>query len=318
LVRPQNWFGEETFTVNGLPFTSVEMGDKRPDVVRRLMVDESRVREFRCWIDLDDVPNRSEGFLLSNVDKRTLAPLVPSHCKYFSEAHTPIPEPKLRIRVHGSEDEGSFIRYGAHIYGNLVHTLDRALGKTFDDFRSVMDWGCGCGRVLRNVATRHKVNLTGVDIDSEAIGWCEEAFPDCSFHAIRRDPPLPLASESIDLTYGISVLTHLSERDQFKWLEELRRVTRPGGVVLLTVHGDHAWFRVEKSCTAYLDWKRHGFRDAYRDSAIDGVIDDPNYYRDVYHDGSYIVREWSKYFRVVEILPGMVLDYQDLVVLVRE
>jgi hypothetical protein len=62
LIRPQNWFGEETFTVNGLPFTSVEMGDKRPDVVRRLMVDESRVREFRCWIDLDDVPNRSEGF----------------------------------------------------------------------------------------------------------------------------------------------------------------------------------------------------------------------------------------------------------------
>ncbi len=43
--------------------------------------------------------------------------------------------------------------------------------------------------------------------------------------------------------YSVSVFTHLDERGQFDWLAEVRRVLRPGGVALLTVHGEAAFQR---------------------------------------------------------------------------
>jgi SAM-dependent methyltransferase len=245
---------------------------------------------------------------------------VASFCWHFPGVDTPLPEPARRIRVHGTDDAISFVLGGAQCYGALVDALDRAFGKTFDDFPCVLDWGCGSGRVLRYVAARHRVNPRGVDIDADNIKWCETAFPKCSFQTIDLDPPLPLAAESIDLVYGISVFTHLSEPDQFKWLDELRRVTRPGGVLLFSLHGDHTWFRNQSNAprSTFVDWKRHGFLDAGHDPNLNGFVRDANYYRVAYHDANYVVREWSRFFKVVEFFPGMLQFHQDVVVLVRE
>jgi SAM-dependent methyltransferase len=37
--------------------------------------------------------------------------------------------------------------------------------------------------------------------------------------------------------YALSVFTHLDESQQLSWIAELRRVTKPGGLVLFTTHG---------------------------------------------------------------------------------
>jgi SAM-dependent methyltransferase len=319
-IRPECWFGETTFTVNGRPFTAVERDGDRPDVVSALRVAEDRVSGFRCRIDLKDLPEGVKDFHFTYADRRTLTPLAASDWWHFSGVDTPLPEPARRGRVNGWDDAGFFILSGAMHYGLLVDALNRTLGKTFDDFPCVLDWGCGSGRVLRYVAARHDVNLTGIDIDADNVGWCKATFPKCSFHAIDLDPPVPLAAESIDLVYAYSVFTHLSERDQFKWLEELRRVTRPGGVLLLSLHGEHAWFRALSHATPsqYAEWKRHGFFDAGHDPNLSDYIRDANYYRSVWHDVRYVAREWSRFFKIVEYFPGMFQLHQDLVVLVRE
>src|SRR6185437_10459243 len=52
--------------------------------------------------------------------------------------------------------------------------------------------------------------------------------------------PLPFAEASFDLIITVSVLTHVDEPTQDRLLEELRRVARPGGTVLITTHGARA------------------------------------------------------------------------------
>jgi SAM-dependent methyltransferase len=318
VISPENWFGEATFTVNGRQFTKVEMEDNRPDVSKAWRLDPGRVRGFRCWIGLDDVPGDIKSFRLAYAHGRTLVPLAENQFKYVCEVDSPLPEPAQRARVGGTDSLSDFLKIGAQNYGHLAETLNRVLGKTFDDFDSALDWGCGCGRALRYLAAKHQVKLTGVDIDAQTVAWCKRAYPRCSFHAIDLNPPMPLDPESFDLIYGISVFTHIREHDQYLWLEELKRVSRPGAVLLLSIHGDHAWLPSPWPASDFVDWKRRGFWDIGSNHDLREVLPDPDYYRSIFHDSRYVIREWGKFFKVVEIIPGLLQDNQDMVVLVKE
>src|SRR5206468_8257505 len=58
------------------------------------------------------------------------------------------------------------------------------------------------------------------------------------FETNGLSPPLAFGDASFDLAYALSVFTHLPEAIQHDWMDELRRVVRPGGFVLLTMHGE--------------------------------------------------------------------------------
>jgi hypothetical protein len=42
-------------------------------------------------------------------------------------------------------------------------------------------------------------------------------------------------------------MTHLTEGAQYAWLKELRRILRPGGLCLLSTHGEYAFLRLDES-----------------------------------------------------------------------
>ena len=50
---------------------------------------------------------------------------------------------------------------------------------------------------------------------------------------------------------------------------------------------------------------------------MDDVIAEPGYFRATFHTRRYIEREWARYFRIVDFLPGWI-GHQDLVVLRKE
>ena len=100
--------------------------------------------------------------------------------------------------------------------------------------RSIAEWGCGMGRVLRHVRGEQ---VTGYDYNPAAVRWCAANLPG----AYARNgllPPLPCEDGAHDAVFAISVLTHLSAAAHEAWAPEMARVVRPGGVLIVTVHGD--------------------------------------------------------------------------------
>jgi SAM-dependent methyltransferase len=216
--------------------------------------------------------------------------------------------------VGGDPGVEGFLAVGRRAVADLEAAL-QSVGREWSTFGDVLDFGCGCGRVLRWLEGRAPAcRFHGCDIDAEAIGWCQREIAFARFARNDPRPPLPWGDESFDLVYSVSVFSHLPADYQFEWLGELRRVTRPGGLALLTVHGAHAAETHGLGAARLERLGRDGF--LYVPSwRLRGVL--PSYYQTAYHTREYVLAHWGRYFRVLAILPRRLAGLQDLVVLER-
>ena len=235
----------------------------------------------------------------------------------------PIPPAELMHRVAGDTDPDRFLHHGRRSALQIEQAL-AGIGRTFESFSSALDWGCGCGRMIRWFSDRaDQVKLHGVDIDRHAIEWCQQNLCFASFAICEPEPPLDFADGSFDLVFNHSVLTHLNEKHQDLWLDELHRVTRPGGIVILSVHGDHAFAVTERNEIAGGNdpshWRatleQNGILFVEDDSNIGGPF--PNFYHSTFHASWYVLTRWARRFAIRAYLPRADLEFQDIVVLER-
>jgi SAM-dependent methyltransferase len=233
----------------------------------------------------------------------------PAHERF---AFPPVPNIK---RVIGDTSAERFGLGGAIIFNNTAHYLSE-IGKSWNDFPRILDWGCGAGRLTRYLIGETGSDVTGVDIDPDNIAWCQTAYAGGTFHVVPLRPPTDLPSGSFDLVFGVSVLTHLQERDQFLWLQELQRVTRPGALLFLSVQGPTQFSYNTFPPHLFRKLQQDGYMDLCRDGALDEVVSDTEYYRAAMHSRNYIVQRWGEYFDVLGIADA-IAALQDFVVLRR-
>lgn len=183
--------------------------------------------------------------------------------------------------------------------------------------------GCGCGRFIRHLgALSNQVKIHGTDIDSEMIEWSRRNIPFARFTVGPHEPPLPNEDESFDLVINHSVFTHLDERYQDLWLEELRRVTAPGALLLLTVEGQRSWNATSKLGKQAGD-DVEGWRDELETHGILYTSDDqligsthPDFYHSTVHAPWYVFEHWGKYLDLVSyMIDGS--QTQDMIILRR-
>jgi 2-polyprenyl-3-methyl-5-hydroxy-6-metoxy-1,4-benzoquinol methylase len=227
----------------------------------------------------------------------------------------PVPPHANRLRVIGSTSEAAFKMGGATIFKNLDALLAE-LGYSWSDFPSILDWGCGAGRVTRYLISDSGQKVTGGDIDSDNVGWCRENLVGGRFETIPLMPKTQFRDEEFDLALGCSVFTHLKEEVQFAWLDELRRIIRPGGYAFTSVRGPTYFVYHPFPPHLYRKVQEVGFLDLSVDPALQTVIEDTEYYRAVFHSRDYICDRWSDYFEVVAFFDA-IAALQDFVVLRR-
>lgn len=153
-----------------------------------------------------------------------------------NEGGVPLPPPALINLVVGDIDEAQFLRTGdAHLRA-IAAAVDRN-GGDFRNAERILDFGCGCGRLIRHAPKLTSAALYGADYNRVLSKWCSENLSG-EFQTNDLRPPLGFPDRYFDVVYLVSIFTHLRLATQNEWLAELRRVVKPGGLVLITFHDE--------------------------------------------------------------------------------
>jgi SAM-dependent methyltransferase len=217
----------------------------------------------------------------------------------------PFPPEALRVRVGASPSIGVFRQMGQ----SLAHTIVQLAGPLED--KRVLDFGCGCGRVLRYLARAHpSATYVGVDVDAEAISWCRRELHELADWELCSEwPPVPAATGSFDLIYAISVFTHLPENMQLAWLHELARALANDGLLIVSVYNEllHAILPPESQRQLQKVGVLYG-----NDGGTAGL---PEAYQSCFHTPDYITTAWSHVLTVERRVERTFFHAQDAVLL---
>jgi len=229
------------------------------------------------------------------------------------------PGDDLASRVTGTTDRHWFYESGKQSLRDIQAVLGVAR-REMQSFTSILDFGCGCGRIMLWLGDLSRTAaLHGVDIDEQAVGWAQHHLPYATVTANQPMPPLNYADGFFDLVYNHSVFSHIDEELQDLWLAELRRVTRPGGWLVLSVHGEHAFDEFARSAGDVAALRRQlqdkGIVFLREDGWTGGPF--PDFYHTTFHAPWYVFGHWSRWFAIRAYVPRGSLGYQDFVLLER-
>lgn len=135
-------------------------------------------------------------------------------------------------------------RYWATGHGDLLNVqsaLDR-LGDGAAD--KLFDFGCSTGRFLRHVHCFTPIQPHGCDFAPANVNWAAAHLPaEIQIILNSEKPELPYAEATFDIVTAFSVFTHIDVGES-DWLAELARITRPGGLLYLTIQNEASWVKV--------------------------------------------------------------------------
>jgi SAM-dependent methyltransferase len=227
------------------------------------------------------------------------------------ESPSEAPPAHLTYRVAHTEDPLSFIASGVISIFDIL-----SLVKKYDTSLTcrLLDWGCGSGRISRHIAKKFpEIELTGCDIDSEAVDWCNNVIKNGDFRPIDPEPPTTFERGQFTSIIGFSIVTHLTRELQIRWIKELHELLAEGGIIVLTTHGEQA-ARVNGLSNRL---EMEGVIDELLDETLGDIVP-AGYYRSTFQSKAWTEKNWGEYFDILEYIEGGAFDLQDILVLKKK
>jgi SAM-dependent methyltransferase len=132
-------------------------------------------------------------------------------------------ELEYELQTHRAEDRHWW-------YQGRRRVLEQAIARLALPAQArILDAGCGSGRNMVELA--HHGIVTGVELSGTSLQLAREREAGEVLEGSVMD--MPFDDSSFDLTVSLDVIEHLE--DDVGALRELRRVTKPGGALLVTV-----------------------------------------------------------------------------------
>jgi SAM-dependent methyltransferase len=122
-----------------------------------------------------------------------------------------------------------------------VEALLRRAGAPLEQTGSLLEFAGGFGRMTRHLVHRLDASrITVSDIDHRGVAFARERLGVAGFGSTAT--PDELAHDGrYEVITAVSLFSHLSLADWEPWLKRLYGMLEPGGVLLFTVHGSHAY-----------------------------------------------------------------------------
>lgn len=287
-------------------------------------LDEDAVREVESRLSPDE---REELQAAGRADRRRLTIHLGVHHDVRQVIErtglTPdMPPPEVHAMARVPAAAG-----GSSYYADVVVDALREGGMDPAAARRGLDFGCSSGRVVRVLAaTFPEVEWYGCDPIAPAIEWASANLPGIDFRVSPQRPPLPYGQAEFDFVFAISIWSHFAEPAAVAWLEEMRRIIRPGGLLVLTTAGHWTLahdFELALRSPEQLSQMRDAlygegfwFRDEFGEGGDHGITE-PDW------GTALMTPEWlltraTPRWRLALYAPGRVEDSQDLYVVERQ
>ncbi|GEM_PF-1435311 len=160
-----------------------------------------------------------------------------------------------------------FITRNREIYNTIASYFSDTREFVWDDLKvfreyigdgdMILDIGCGNGRVYQ-LFENLQVSYTGIDQSEELIKIARNKFPNVTFD-VGEMTVLPYPDQSFSVVLCVAAFNHLpDETSRLASLREMRRVLKPGGIILMT-----NWNVLSDSAEKYIEkgkWQTVGGR----------------------------------------------------------
>jgi SAM-dependent methyltransferase len=222
----------------------------------------------------------------------------------------PVPPPDLVFLVASSTDLHWFLESGALGAATITDALRRQ-GIELQNLEAILDFGCGCGRILRHWHSLAENRVWGTDLNPRLIEWCQQNLPFGHFSVNLLSPPLTYPDREFELIYAFSVFTHLTENLQIAWIADLRRILKTGGYLLISTHGDRYVHRLNAREFQHFQSGQLVVKNNTKAPGSNSCS--------AYHPFAYVRDSLAQGFEIAEFVPGGARGnpVQDLYVLRR-
>ena len=247
--------------------------------------------------------------------KRALYLVDPLYIAWYrrkNQERGPIP-PMINRSQIGAWRIGEFMASGRRCYEPILVALTRYSALPVEQLR-ILDFGAGAGRTLQYFQKEYPtLEIFASDINSSAMAYLNRSWPRVRAETNLYEPPLNYNSGYFDAVYSVSIWSHLPPSLQQPWLDEIRRVVKPGGLALITTLGDFA-IRAHRGSNAHIssgvEYNEYPFLKLT--DALPGVTGS---YGVTYLSTEHVRRVWGETWDILDLQEGAIDGIQDLVVL---
>ena len=188
----------------------------------------------------------------------------------------------------------------------------------------ILDYGCSNGRMTRWFSRffTPENDVWGVDIHCRRVAWASYFLSDkASFLPVNTGYSLPFEDRYFAAQIFYSVFTHMNET-WMTWLQEIRRVSRIGGLAFVTLHDESALSNLVRQGRPSLllpQMKQLGiqFDEQEAGSMLFYRGEDRNVLQSFF-SREFFLRHVSRYFEVPAIVENTMAGFQTLYVLRRK